>query len=118
MRTIRELVREQELVWAYMGAEDMARRFLRQAEAEGFCLSGGAPTAEAAPAHVMAIHRDLTIAYLPIYIWQWSFDRPYIFARSGMRVPKRVDFSRYCAGAEDYICRRSPFTRLGGSPQL
>lgn len=66
----------------------------------------------------MEIHRDLTIAYLPIYIWQWSFDRPYIFARSGMRVPQRVDFGLYCAGNADYICRRSPFTRFGESSRL
>ena len=103
MRTIKQLVEKEETVWVYLDNKEIGKEFLHQARAEGFRCGGMTWD------YVMAIHSDLTVAYLPIFIWY----RSYCGKVGG--TPTRIDYEKYQSGEEDYFCYTSHFRQTGGA---
>lgn len=105
MRTITDLVKNEPRVWSYLSIGELCREFFRQAKEEGFCF-GDLPCEQWVVGPVIGVHADRQMGHLPIFIWHQSF------AVNFQGVPTRVDYERYIAGEEDYICHESHFTQL------
>lgn len=106
MRTITELVKEYGRIWVYLNGEVVSRRFLRDAEREGFSLSNGAPPTETKWGYVMAVRGDKTLAHLPLFIWWMSFHG------TNAPVGAKIDYERYAEDEADYICRTCHFKQV------
>lgn len=64
MKTIKELASMGERVYIYLKDEETARRFLRDAEAEGFTFGDGVRPTERHWSDLYAIHPDGTLNYV------------------------------------------------------
>lgn len=49
----------------------------------------------------MAIHSDLSLSRLTIFVWVISFHAP--------EMPQRFDYEAYCTGQTDYLCHDPKF---------
>ena len=64
MKTIKELASMGERVYVYLKDEENARRFLRQAESEGFTFGDGVKPTDRHWSDLYAIHPDGTLNYV------------------------------------------------------
>lgn len=64
MKTIKELASIGKRVYVYLKDEEIARRFLRDAEAEGFTYGDGVHPTERHWSDLYAIHADGTLNYV------------------------------------------------------
>ena len=64
MKTIKELASMGERVYVYLKDEGTARRFLRDAEAEGFAFGDGVNPTDRHWSDLYAIHSDGTLNYV------------------------------------------------------
>jgi hypothetical protein len=103
MRTLKELAEKEGTVWVYLDSRKVGKDFLRQARSEGFRCRGMTWD------HLMAIHSDLSVWYLPIFIWY----RSYCGQVGG--TPLRIDYEKYRSGEADYLCHTSHFRQTGGT---
>ena len=103
-RAIEALINPNGRVYVYLDDAEIADLFFTQAEAEGFTFSdGGHPTARHRDC-IMAVNKDCTINYVG-FIGHMAFgsgaesigDEPLI----------RVDYRRYLAGDECFLCRKT-----------
>ncbi len=104
MRTIQALLSNHEVAWIYLDNKEIGSQFLKQAKEEGFHFSNGQAPEESDWGYVMAIHKDKTIAHLSLTIWVMSFQAHVTSA------PVKIDYEKYAAGEENYICEISHFT--------
>ena len=103
MRTLKQLVEKAGKVWVYLDNEETGNAFLRQAREEGFCCCDGSSLRRMSWFYVMALRSDMTVCYVSLFNWTFSF------AGNVKGTPLRVDYEKYAAGEEDYLCHRSHF---------
>ena len=106
MRTLKQLTEKEGKIWAYLANEEIWKAFLRQAEEEGFRRGRGL-SFDDIPFHwVMSLDRGMEICYVTLFNWTFSF------AGEIEGTPLRIDYEKYKAGEEDYICREAHFKRV------
>lgn len=105
MRTIREMLGNDEKVWVYLNSEDTWKEFTRMAVAEGFRF-GDLPVERWTFGYVVAVHSNGDMGHLPLFIWCRSF------STDVESCPRKVDFSLYSNNQHDYCCNASHFKAL------
>lgn len=107
MRTIKELVnkdipnyKKKEKVYVYLANEEIGKKFMQQAEDEGFLFGDGAKPTSRCYAEVMAVNDDITINFVNS-IGRMAFSSG--TSSIGDKTLIRVDFEKYIAGEENYI---------------
>ena len=105
MRTIREMLGNDEKVWVYLNSNDTWKEFTRMAAAEGFHF-GELPVERWVFGYVIAVHISGNMGHLPLFIWCRSF------SADVEKCPRKVDFSLYCDNQDDYYCYTSHFLQF------
>ncbi len=105
MRTIREMLGNDENVWVYLNSEDTWKKFTSMAVAEGFHF-GGLPVERWAFGYVVAVHSNGDMGHLPLLIWCRSF------SADVENCPRKVDFSLYLGNQDKYSCFTSHFKKV------
>ncbi len=100
MRKIKDLITNQDRVWLYFATTELSQTFVSQVTAEGFHIS---PSLASERNYVLAIHKDLTVSYVPLHCWTRAFQK------NTQGVPVCVDYGKYLSGEEDYLCHESHF---------
>ena len=103
MRTIREMLRNDEKVWIYLNEEDTWKMLVNMAVAEGFHF-GELPAENWAFGHTVAVHSNGNMGHLPLLVWCLSFQK------GAVNCPQKVDFRRYIERADDYKCSDPHFS--------
>ena len=111
MRSIQELLQDGKKVWFYLRDSETERRFIEELNQLGAKYLNGSPVTAESCSPIMAVHSDLRVAHLMIMIWNASFSPSFDqhYAGDVSKILK-VDYAKYIAGQEDYLCRRSEFT--------
>lgn len=111
MRSIQELLQDGKRVWFYLRDSETERRFIEELNLLGAKYLNGSPVTAESCSPIMAVHSDLRVAHLMIMIWNASFSPSFDqhYAGDVSKILK-VDYAKYIAGQEDYLCRRSEFT--------
>lgn len=110
MRKIQDLLDSGCRVWFYLRDQDTQNRLVAEvAEIGGRYLNGSPVTVENC-SPIMAVHADRKVAHLMIMIWNASFQKGFASHYKG-DVSKilKVDYAKYVAGDDDYICTQSDF---------
>ena len=107
MRTIKELLKNERVIWMYLDSEEVCREFYAQAYEEGFGFKA-LPYEKWVWGYVVAVHADGDMGHLPLFVWTTAFGSNGWLGIPGSHTP--VDYKLYREGAEDYICKRSHFT--------
>ena len=105
MRTIREMLRNDEKVWVYLNSEDTWEKFTKMAVAEGFRF-GGLSVERWTFGCVVAVHSNGDMGHLPLFIWCRSF------SSDVENCPRKIDFSLYINDSDNYYCYTSNFKAL------
>ena len=104
MRTLKELAEKEGRVWLFCRDQHTGMAFFRQAKEEGFRWGDGSPLTSPTWRYVVGVHSDLTVWRVSLFNWTLSY------RASVGGTPLRVDYARYRAGEEDFLCRGSRFT--------
>ena len=98
-RTIKDLIRDGERTYVYLSDDETGKRFLQNAEKEGFTFGDGVKPTEREYATVMAIGADGTIGYVGAIGFT-------AFASGAAKIGKdflvRIDYRKYICGEEGY----------------
>ena len=105
MRTIREMLGNDEKVWVYLSNEDTWKEFAQMAAAEGFHF-GELSFESWAFGYVVAVHSNGDMGHLPLFIWCRSF-----LADVG-NCPQKVDFKRFINSHDDWLCKEPHFSSV------
>lgn len=95
-------------IWFYIGTEEnLKRQFMEEAMAMDCRFNNGKEPKVTSCGNVMAIHRDLTIAYVSLMIWDISFS-PSKFHRIKLDGPDtcqelKVDYQAFTTGEERFV---------------
>ena len=102
MRNVTELSKLNGKVYVYLKDEVIARRFLQDAENEGFAFGDGErPTARPGN-NLYVLKRDWTISHVG-----WAGHMAFQSAKSvGGQELIRVDYERYLLGEEEFLFTR------------
>lgn len=100
-RKIADLLRLKGRVYVRLANEEIGRRFLRDAEREGFTFGDGAKPTEREYSDIFAINRDMTINYVG-FIGHIAFSGA---KKIGGERLFRVDYEKYSQNAKDYMYR-------------
>ena len=100
MRSLKSLIEEHEAVWIYCANESLQEQFLTQTEAEGFLARDGRKPTELARERLYGINKNMTMGYLSNLAWYSAF-------QGGKDKPVRIEYDRFIAGDEDYLCHTS-----------
>ncbi len=104
MRTIREMLGNDENVWVYLNNEDTWKQFVNLAVAEGFRF-GDLPVKKWTIGYVIAVHSNGDMGHLSLFVWCRSFS-PDVES-----CPRKVDFLSFVNEEEDYLCTESHFNK-------
>ena len=96
MRTLKSLIEKNKKVWFYCGTEDLQKRFLEQAENEGFVTMRGEKPSALSLHRLYGINSEGTMGYISNFIWYLSF-------QTGSSDILHIDYDRYISGENDYI---------------
>jgi len=102
MRTIREMLGNDEEVWVYLNSENTWKEFAHMAVAEGFHF-GELPVERWFFGYVVAVHSNGDMGHLPLLIWCRSF------SADVWNCPQKVDFRRVITNEKDCSCKESHF---------
>ena len=102
MRTIREMLGNDEKVWVYLNSEDTWNDFARMAISEGFHF-GELPVEKWAFGYVVAVHSNGDMGHLPMFVWCRSF------SADVENCPRKIDFKRLINNYEDWLCKEAHF---------
>ena len=105
MHTLKSLIENNETVWFYCANEELQKQFLKQSEEEGFLALNGQKPTELFNQHFYGINDDMTMGYLSNMIWCLTF-------QTGKDSHLRIDYGKYIADEEDYICHETPLKRV------
>lgn len=97
-RTIKSLTELNGVVYVYLSNSEIGKRFLEDAEKEGFTFGDGAKPTTRNYAMVMAVHSDNTLNYVGA-VGNIAFGTT---KKIGNRLLYRIDYEAYIAGAEKY----------------
>lgn len=109
MRTIRDLLANEESVWMYLKSEDDCKAFYKQAHEEGFRF-GDMPYEQWVVGHVVTVHSNGHMGHLPLFVWTAAFGPDGWRGIKGAHTP--IDYARYAASEANYICTSSHFKRV------
>ena len=82
--------------YIYCRSKNIAKRFLKDAEAEGFTFGDGIVPTQKDPDDIFALYDDFTISYI-------GFAGHMLFHNPGAGKVVRIDYGKYIAEAEDYV---------------
>ena len=108
MRKIEDLLGMKEKVWFYLKDEELMEKFMREAANEGFTWMSGKTISPEDTGHIIGITKDKRIGHVSLYIWNMVFGNRENYEDSVLT----VDYEKYIAGEEDYICREAHFTKI------
>ena len=97
MRTLTSLLKEQEAVWIYCESDDLQKKFLQQAEKEGFIARNGSRPTELALQRFYGINSGMTMGYISNLIWFMS-------AKCEDSGNRKIDYGKFSSGEKDYLC--------------
>ena len=83
-------------VYVYCRSENIARRFLNDAEKEGFAFGDGIRPTEKETSDLFAVHQDYTVSYTG-----WAGHM--LFKNPGCGNVVRVDYGKYISGVKDFM---------------
>ncbi|MBR3032798.1 MAG: hypothetical protein IKH92_07245 [Clostridiales bacterium] len=96
MRSLKSLIEKHSKVWFYCGTEDLKKRFLEQAEEEGFITMRGEKPSSLSFQRLYGINDKGTMGYIPNFLW-------FLSLQTGSNEILHVDYDRFISGEEDYI---------------
>ena len=99
MRTIRDILSEEERVWLYFDTEELCRQFYEETDLR----FGDLPKEKWQTGYVIGAHSDGTMGHLSLYVWCRSF------SSDSPTIPKRIDYRKFINGESDYYCTKSHF---------
>ena len=99
MRTIRELLGEDEKIWFYIENEELWEKFLEMTENFHF---GELTRDKWKFGHVIAVHSNGEMGHVPIFVWSMSFGD-----KEG--APAKYDLKKVISDEADVSCRTSHF---------
>ncbi|MBP3242829.1 MAG: hypothetical protein J6L99_03135 [Ruminococcus sp.] len=102
MRTIKEIIGNNEKVWFYIDSPDTWEKFKALAIAEGFSF-GSLPQDKWVYGNVVSVKNNGDMGHVPLFAWCMSF------AKNVQNCPEKVDFAKYISGCEDFACTESHF---------
>ncbi len=102
MRTIREIIGNDEKVWLYISNADVWEKFTAMAAEEGFGF-GDLPVEKWAFGYVVAVHSDGNMGHVPLFVWCRSF------GSDALNCPKKIEFGKLFSGDADTECKSSHF---------
>ena len=105
MRTLKSLIKKNKKVWFYCGTEDLQKRFLEQAEKEGFITMSGENPTSLCLQHLYGINGEGTMGYIAHFIWLKSF-------HADNKNILRIDYDPFISGEEDYISHTPHMERV------
>ena len=97
MRTLKSLIEKNMKVWFYCGTEDLQKKFLEQAEEEGFATMRGEDPISLSLQRLYGINSEGTMGYISHFIWYLSF-------QTGGNNILHIDYARFISEEEDFIC--------------
>ncbi len=102
MRTITELSKLNGKVYVHLNNETVAKKFLPDAETEGFTFGDGVKPSDRGTSDLFVVNRDWTISYVG-----WAGHMAYKSAKCiGDQELIRIDYEKYILGFEDYLIRK------------
>ena len=102
MRNVTELSKLNGKVYVYLRGEVIARRFLQDAENEGFTFGDGEKPTARPGNNLYVVNRDWTISHVG-----WAGHMVFQSAKSvGGQELIRVDYERYLLGEEEFLFAR------------
>lgn len=101
-RTITALLKDDNYTFVRLKGENVRRRFLQEAEREGFTYSDGTKPTETEGDDIMVVHSDMTISCVG-YIGRLAYRNA---KRKGDKKIVRIDYVKYRAWAEKYVIKR------------
>ena len=114
MRTIKELLEENERVWFYLKDKETERDFVREMNEYGATYLNGSQVTAGNCSPIMAVHCNMKVAHLMIMIWNASFSPSFEKCASHeLAHALKVDYAKYRDGEPDYLCERSAFIPVG-----
>ena len=99
MRTINNLLSLEGRIYVWLEDEEIQRRFMQDAEAEGFTFGEDRLPTRMPLDSIVALNINHTLNYVGI-IGHMAFDHPTHV--SGQKLI-RVDYEKYIAGDDDYL---------------
>ena len=102
MRTIREMLENDEKVWVYLDSKETWEKFVGMAVEEGFHF-GELPVEKWTFGYIVAVHSNDEMGHLPLFVWCMSF------AVDAENCPRKIEFRRYIEDENDYNCHVSHF---------
>ena len=98
MRTITELIKNNERVYVKLPNKAIQYRFFSDAEREGFTFADGDKPTSDQCYHLIAVHRDKTLAYVS----GWASNVYYNINKKNLIT---VDYEKYIDEEDDYIVK-------------
>ena len=103
MRNVTELSKLNGTVYVYLIGEVIARRFLQDAENEGFTFGGGEKPTARPGNNLYVVNRDWTLSQVG-----WAGHMAFQSAkRIGGQEMIRVDYERYLLGEENFVINKN-----------
>ena len=103
MRNVTELSKLNGKVYVYLRGEVIARRFLQDAENEGFTFGDGEKPTARLGNNLYVVNRDWTISHVG-----WAGHMAFQSAkRIGEQELIRVDYERYLLGEENFVINKN-----------
>ena len=103
MRNVTELSKLNGKVYVYLRDEVIARRFLQDAENEGFTFGDGEKPTARPRNNLYVVNRDWTISHVGC-TGHMAFQSA---KRIGEREMIRVDYERYLLGEENFVINKN-----------
>lgn len=99
VRTVSALLEPDARVYVFCATDELSRRFMQDAENEGFVFADGAKPTERSIDDIMAINNDMTINYVG-FVGHIAFKNA--FSVGGKALVK-VDYGKYINGEKFYF---------------
>ena len=100
-RTITALASQKGRAYIYLANDEIGNWFMQQAETEGFTFGDGVKPTARGYAEIMAVNHNITINFV-------GANGRIAFGSGIKKIGDenfiRVDFEKYIAGEEDYLC--------------
>ena len=122
MRSIKELINKNEVIWFSIGSDQALRsQFMQEAAELGIDWVSGRPVSDGDRCgYFMGIGPSPTLGYVSWQIWRASWlteeanpeDRSRAY--SNRVVPIRVDYGKYTRGDEDYLVTENVVKNVAG----
>lgn len=99
MRTVENLMKMDGRVFVYLRGNETKRRFLTDAESEGFMFRNWVKPADGPCSNLYVLNDDRTLNY-PGCIGHMAFHNPKSWRGKTMI---RIDYEKYVSGQDDYM---------------